>query len=238
MIRIIVTFIKRPEWFVRYVSWKKLLFIFLLNTATKTTYNMISSHPFLPEMNFEFAGIVNPTIWEFITSHLISDLLFFGVFLTVLVVHMREKISLRILLDVIIAVVSILFISNYSKSSAFIYLSVITLILLFFLKRNFNEYLISLRIMISIQIFNILSTILLYISELFSSNILFIATLFIYSILSFGYFIRLIRASYEISVKKILLYSIISLTVAVIYGFAIYKADIFSTNTIKLILYN
>lgn len=234
----IIDFFRKPDWFVKNTSGKTILIIFLTNLVVKTTYNVISSHKFPPEMNFDFAGIVNPSIAEFITAHFISDFLFFGIFLIYLTIHINEKILIKIFVDLITITLSIIFILNYSRPVAIIYIASIILLSLFFLKRNYSNYITSLKIMISIQILNILSTMLLYISELFSSNILFIATLFAYSILSFGYFIRLLRSFYEVSVKKIMFYSIISIIVAVIYGFSIHKADIFSENIIKLILYN
>ena len=234
----IVDFFKKPEEFVKNASGKTIFMIFIVNFLVKTSYNILSSHKFPPEMSFDFVGIVNPTIIEFILSHLISGFLFFGVFLIFLVIHINEKTLLKILVDLITASLSLFFISNYSKTSSFIYLGFILPMLIFFLKRNFTTYVMSLRIMISIQILNIISTIILYLSEILSSNILFITTLFIYSILSFGYFVKLFRASYELSIKRIIFYSIISISVAIICGFAVHKLQIFSQNTIKLILYN
>ncbi len=236
--RWILFFIKKPEEFVRKLNSRSAIILFISAMIVKIAYNIISDHSFPAEMNFEFAGISNPKLYEFILSYLISEFLFLGIFLSAFLINIRKKAIISLTIDILL--VSILSFTLLSHSKIYIPLSLLATItaLTFFISNMIKEYIISVKIMISLQIFNIISTILLYISEIISSNTLAITVLFVYSIISFAYFIKIFRAFYDISVKRLIISSIPPIIISVLCGFVIYKANIFSPNTVKLILYN
>ncbi|MCX7905210.1 MAG: hypothetical protein N2446_00740 [Elusimicrobiales bacterium] len=232
------TFFSKPEEFVKNLNFKTTIYIFLTHSFVKITYNLISSHPFPPEMNFEFSGIVNPKITDFILSYFISEFLYLGIFLSIVTILISEKFLNKILISIFFISFSIYSIFKSSKIILTLYLIILILATLVLIKKNIKNYLISLKILISIHIISIISTFLIYFSEIISSNILFMVILFLYSILSFGYFVKLFIANYDITVKKLIIYSLIAIIVAISYGISITKLDIFNPNTEKLILYN
>ncbi|MCX7641512.1 MAG: hypothetical protein N2Z20_02625 [Elusimicrobiales bacterium] len=231
-------FLSKPEEFIKDSDFKTILCILLINSIIKVIYNIISSHPFPPEMNFEFSGIVNPTITDFILSYIISEFLYLGIFLSVMTILISEKFFIKTSITIFILALSIYSIFKGTKLILILYLTLVIFILFIFTKKNIKNYITSFKILISIHIIGIISTILIYFAELLYSNILFMTILFIYSILSFGYFVKLFVANYDISVKKLIMYSIIAAIITISFGISLTKIDIFSSNTKKLILYN
>lgn len=235
---ILIDFLKKPEEFIKKTPNKTFFYIFILNMIVKTIYNKISSHQFPPEMNFDFVGIENPQMYEFILSHIISDILYFGIFLAILCLHLNEKFIVKLLFDIIYVAISIYLFKNSTQLNLITYIIFLSSTLFFLIKKNSNSYILLLKILIAIQLINISSTILLYLSEKISSNTLFIIVLFTYSTTSFAYFIKLIKSFFDPSIKKLILYLLISALFTLYFGFVIYKTGFFSSNTIKLILYN
>lgn len=234
----LINFFKKPEDFIKNTPNTTFLYIFLLNMFVKVTYNIISPHKFPPEMNFNFAGIENPQLHEFLLANILSDILYFGVFIAVLTIHLKEKFITKSIFDLTFIALATYLFQNPTKLNYTIYLILFSSVIALLVKKNIHNYLILLKILISIQLINIASTILLYISEIISSNVIFIIVLFVYSITSFAYFIRLVKSFFDPSIKGLIFYLLISVGFAFYLGFVIYKINVFSSNTIKLIIYN
>ncbi len=234
----LISFLKKPEEFVKNLDLKNTIIIFLVAMIVKITYNIISDHSFPPEMNFEFAGITNPKFYEFVLSYLISEFLFLGIFLSFFIINIKKRFIISLLLNLLLILIFYFAISSNSKNYMLLSLFIIIISLFFFTLKIFKDWIVSLKIMISLKILNIISTILLYLSEIISSNIIAISVLFVYSLFSFAYFVKMFRAFYDVSVKKIIISSISAAIISAFCGYIIYKADLFSQNTVKLILYN
>lgn len=230
-------FLKKPKEFVENITAKQIFIIFFLNLITKNVYNILSSHPFIPEMSFNFAGIEKPTFLDFVFSSLLSEFLFLVIFAGIFLINIKAKSLPKLIFNLMFVIASLYLIKTDGKFFIFLYTSAIFMLLMFSIFKNMQGYIIIIKILISIHILNIATTIFLYISELVYLKALFIMAMFVYSILSFGYFVNLLKNFFEMSIKKIIIYSTLAMLFTIAYGYAVYKLDIFTSNTVKLLLY-
>jgi len=100
-----------------------------------------------------------------------------------------------------------------------------------------DEYLYLLKTLISLQIVIALSAPFLYLGEILENEIIYIILNLISSAVYVVYYIKMIKTKYELSIPRIIFYSVFPILTYFTLTFSLTKIEIFSSNISKLILY-
>ncbi|HOJ87214.1 MAG TPA: hypothetical protein PLN68_09845, partial [Elusimicrobiales bacterium] len=204
----------------------------------KLTFDILSPHDFPKEFSYETAGIFSPTVSEYLISYLLILFINFSIFIPIMLFNIiKDSYFFKF---VLVNLTGVLFLSiPLLLKDYHIYFAITTPIIIWFLisRRNKEKYYTLLKLTISAQIISIISEPFMFLSESAKNEILFTSTNLFFAILYVIYFVKLIKSKFDISINKIVFYSLTSAVFSLIYGFIIYRSNIFSSNIIKLLLY-
>jgi hypothetical protein len=214
--------------------------IIILTVVIKNLFLIISPHTFPEELSFEKAGITSPTLLEYILSSIISLYLSFLIYIPILSFNIKNEFSFikMFLTNIIFTILAAIPFMIKIKAVYSIFFIILPLLFLIFSLKIFRkEYLYLLKTSISLHIITIVFSPFIYLGEVSENEIIYIITNLISSLAYLIYYIKMIKSRFDISIPKIIIYSIFPLIVSFIFGLLLAKADLFSSNTIKLILY-
>lgn len=234
-------FLKNPQNYVAEIKNIKTNFfvmIVLFFLIIKIIFNYSAPTDFPPDFSYEKAGIVNPSLIDFIISSLISAFINFFIFAPIFIIGIKklERTSKFILFSITFTIIGIIFASIKIKTITVISVIIIPVILYFLIKKYIIDYIFFVKILVSLEIIQIIAKPLISISQHLKSEKLFTLTNIIFAIVYLLYLLKTIKSRYEITIPKIILVSLFSFLLSIIYGFIIYSSQIFAQNTITLIL--
>ena len=222
---------EKPSFFI-----KLLLFTFTI----KIFFLYISPHNFPEELSFEKAGIISPSLWEYIIAGVFSIYLYFSILLTILAFNIKKELSfLKIFItNTFFGLIILLpFVIKMKTISIFLILILPFLFIIFSLKKIKDEYLYLLKMSISLHIITAIFAPLLYIGEISENETIYIIINLISAAFYFTYYLKMIKSRFDLSIPRILIYSLFPSTIYFIISFLFTKIEFFSSNISKLIIY-
>ncbi len=241
MIKNFIKFIKKPSQYsleIEKINPSFFIWIIAISIFVKLTFDMLSPHDFPKEFSYETAGIFSPTILEYLTSYLLILFINFSIFIPIMLFNIiKDSYFFKF---VLFNLTGVLFLSiPFLLKDYHIYFAITTPIIIWFLISRINKekYYTLLKLAISTQIISTISEPFMFVSESVKSEFLFTSINLFFAILYVIYFVKLIKSKFDISINKIIFYSLTSAVFSLIYGFIIYRSNIFSSNIIKLLLY-
>ncbi|HOL63310.1 MAG TPA: hypothetical protein PK103_08110 [Elusimicrobiales bacterium] len=232
-----IKFIKKPSQYsleIEKINPSFFIWIIAISIFVKLTFDILSPHDFPKEFSYETAGIFSPTVSEYLISYLLILFINFSIFIPIMLFNIiKDSYFFKF---VLVNLTGVLFLSiPLLLKDYHIYFAITTPIIIWFLisRRNKEKYYTLLKLTISAQIISIISEPFMFLSESAKNEILFTSTNLFFAILYVIYFVKLIKSKFDISINKIVFYSLTSAVFSLIYGFIIYRSNIFSSNIIK-----
>ena len=216
---------------------KLLIFSFVI----KNFFFILSPHTFPEELSFENVGITSPTIAEYLFSSIISLYISFLVSLPILAFNIKHRLSLFItfLTNIIFGlVISLPFLYNSKSLNYLSFILIPVVFLILSIKITKEDYLYLLKTSISLNIISAVFAPFIYLSEITNSEIIYLMINLIASFVYFIYYIKMIKARFDLSIARIILYSIFPLLTYIAVALILTKTEIFSPNIVKMLLYH
>lgn len=235
-------FFKKTEAYIKDINklkWSYFITLIVLLLAIKTGFNIISSHNFPPELSFDKTGIINPTVIEYLVSSALSLLINFLIFIPLLIFNIKtgERILKFFLFNLLLLIV---FLIPFLLKMPLVFIAFIFLLLLsavMIIYRDSEEYLFLLKAMISLSIISIISVPFIFLAEQAKSESFYTLLNIFFAVIYIYFYIKIIKIKYDLSINRIILYSISAGVFSFLFGFILYKSMIFSSNIMKLMLY-
>jgi len=235
-------FFKKTETYIKDINklkWSYFITLIFLFLAVKTGFNVISSHDFPPELSFDKTGIINPTVIEYLVSSALSLLINFLIFIPAFIFNIKtgERMLKFFLFNLFILIIFLIpfLLKIPSLSIAFAFLLLLSTVMIIY--KNSEEYLFLLKAMLSLSIISIISVPFIFLAEQAKSESFYTLLNIFFAVIYIFFYIKIIKIKYDLSINRILLYSISSAIFSFLFGFILYKSMIFNSNIMKLMLY-
>lgn len=237
---IITKFLKKPVEYSREIEkvpLKFYLYIIALSIILRITINLISPHNFPQEFSFKTIGIYSPTLSEYIISSILLVLINLMIFTPLMLVNIIVDSSFLKFIFLNAFFMIILLIPIFMKGYYVLFIMAFTIFLIILIIKNIEKYYVFFKIITSLGLLTIIFTPFVFLSEILESESLFTIFNLLSGIIYLIYLVKTIKAKFDISIIKIIIYLTSSFVISFLYGFLLYKSAIFSTNIIKLLLY-
>ncbi len=235
-----LNFIKKPVSYAENINQiENVFFVFIiaLYIFIRFSFDLFSPHDFPPELSFEKVGIVSPEYWEFLISYILTFFISFSVFSTTFMININHSTNFLKFLTINFLLFSLFLYPLLTKSFFLLFTIIIPFILFFIIRKAMDDLISFMKIFITLYIIGIIFEPLLFIAEYFKIETLFMVIYLIFSLTTIIYYIKLIKTKFDLSINKLLFYSLVSYFFSFLYGLLLHKANIFTSNITKLLIY-